>query len=106
MRFTRSVFARLCTACYVSLDSQGLPNLFGSPKADKALVPLPKGDEEEGGPAQEQEDGTEAADAGAGPSFLRRRPGQLVAQTGREGGEPLSRSLGIMKRPAARKPVV
>ena len=71
----------------VSLDSQGLPKLFGTPEVKG---PLPKG----------REEGTEQVVAGE-RSFLHRRPGQLVSQRQQGGEKPLAEALGIKKRPAA-----
>ena len=105
----------------VSVDSHGLPKMFGTPEPSAAASPasskpLPKGEPHEESPLPKGEPsepnslpkGKTLAKAIAEPSFLRRRLGQLATKTSqtKEQKANLRKELGFaaaMKRPAKKK---
>ena len=92
----------------VSLDSKGLPNCFNSPQGNSSS--LPKGPAASSLPKGNATAASSTGDAQAleKPSFLRRRPGQNMAENTEESTKEEKQSLqdalgfGKMKKPASK----
>ena len=92
----------------VSVDSEGFPKCFATPEHEKMSLPaLALGDEEPltKGKSKEPLTKGDTEQSQGIPSFLRRRPGQLLAKGSPKEPAALQESLGIVaKKPACKKP--
>ena len=92
----------------VSVDSEGFPKCFATPEHEKRSLPaLALGDEEPltKGKSKEPLTKGDTEQSQGIPSFLRRRPGQLLAKGSPKEPAALQESLGIVaKKPACKKP--